>query len=376
MKHTLAMHRIALAALSLGFALGQTQLSPQDLLKEAVALQQQGKVDDAIRDYYLFLDVYPDAPEVRSNLAVALVAAGRYAEAIEQYKFALSKKPDPRLRLNLALAYYKAGELKAAAEELEKVRDEDATNLQAVLLLADCDLRLGENRKTIELLTPLRRANPNDLGIAYLLGTALVRENETAEGQLLIDQILRNGDSAEARLLLGTTKFEAHDFNGALADLRRAMELNPELPGVYAYYGMALMVMGDIAGSKEAFKRELGRDPNNFDANLRLGALLRMDQDYTAALPYLQRALKLRPGDPSVRYQLASVALAQGEEERARRELESIVKTTPKFTEAHVTLATIYYREKRKADGDREREIVRDLNQQQQAHAPAATSQP
>lgn len=370
------MYCVALVALSAGFVLAQTQPSPQDLLKEAIAQQQAGKIDDAIRNYYLFLDVYPDAPEVRSNLAVALVAAGRYGEAIEQYKFALSKKPDPRLRLNLALAYYKSDDLKQAAAELEKVRDEDPSNLQALMLLANCYLRVGENKQTIELLTPLQRTNPEDLGIAYLLGTALVRDHQTAQGQLLIDKILRNGDSAEARLLLGTTKMEAHDFNGALADLKRAIELNPAVPGVNAYYGMALLAMGDTAGSKDAFQKELARDPTNFDANLRLGALLRMDQEYSAALPYLQRALKLRPGDPAVRYQLASVSLAQGEEERARRELESIVKTTPKFTEAHVTLATIYYREKRKADGDRERAIVRDLNQEQQARAPAATSQP
>ncbi|MBV9301188.1 MAG: tetratricopeptide repeat protein [Acidobacteriaceae bacterium] len=370
------MFRVAAAALSVSVALfGQAGQSPQDLLKEAVALQQAGKLDQAIQDYYLFLDTYPNAPEIRSNLGAALAGAGRFAEAIEQYKLALSEKPDPRLRLNLALAYYKSADFKAAVQELETVRDTDPTNLQAVMLLADCDLKLGHNQKTIELLTPLRRTNPDDLGIAYLLGTALVRDGQTAEGQLIIDQILKRGDSAEARLLMGTTKFEAHEFNGALADLKRALELNPNLPGVYAYYGMALMVMGDTARAKDAFKNELAHDPNNFDANLRLGALLRVDQDYAAASPYLQQAQKLRPNDPSVRYQIASVTLAQGKQDQARNQLEALVKEVPSFTEAHVTLATIYYREKRKEDGDRERAIVRSLNQQQQARAPAAKAE-
>jgi len=50
-----------------------------------------------------------------------------------------------------------------------------------------------------------------------------------------------------------------------------------------------------------------------------------------------------------------------------RRELELIVKEAPGFTSAHVTLATVYYRLKRKADGDRERAIVQKLNAEAQA---------
>ena len=43
------------------------------------------------------------------------------------------------------------------------------------------------------------------------------------------------------------------------------------------------------------------------------------------------------------------------------------MKEAPVFTEAHVTLATVYYRLKRKADGDRERSIVLKLNGEAQA---------
>ncbi len=367
------MFRVFAAAMCCCSALlGQSAESPQALLQQAVAFQQSGKLDDAIRTYYLFLDTYPNAPEVRSNLGAALAGAGRYAEAIEQYKLALDQKSDPRLRMNLALAYYKTGDFRTAAAELRKIRDADVANLQVVMLLADCDLKLGDNKETIELLTPLQRANPSDPGILYLLGTALLRDGQIAQGQVIIDQIMKNGDSAQARLLMGTAKFEAHEFNSALLDLKRALDLDPNLPGVYAYYGMALLVMGDTANAKSAFKNELAHDPNNFDANLRLGALLRIDQEYAAALPYLQRAQKLRPGDPGVRYQVASILLAQGKEDQGRTQLEALVKEVPAFTEAHVTLATVYYREKRKEDGDRERAIVRSLNQQQQGRAPAA----
>ena len=63
----------------------------------------------------------------------------------------------------------------------------------------------------------------------------------------------------------------------------------------------------------------------------------------------------------------AAIYLAQGKQEEARKMFEAIVKESPQFKEAHVTLATIYYRLKRKEDGDRERAIVAKLNADEQA---------
>ncbi|MBV9264705.1 MAG: tetratricopeptide repeat protein [Acidobacteriaceae bacterium] len=366
------MYRLAMAVVGASLLAGQTKQSPQDLLKEAVTLHQQGKLEEAIHDYDIFLDMYPDMAEVRSNLAAALVGVGRYDEAITEYQLALLKKQDPKVRLNLAIAYYKAAQYKDAERELRDIRNADPANVQAVMLLASTELELGDNKAVIDLLSPMRRADPHDLGVAYLLGTALARDGQTAQAQIVVQDIMGAGDSAEGRLLLGTTKFGAHDFSGALADIKKAIELNPNLPDVYTYYGMVLLVMGDVNGSKEAFQKELARNPNNFDANLRLGALLRVDQDYEHALPYIKRALALRPGDAAVLYQIASLDLAQGKQDQARGEFESIVKAEPNFVEAHVSLASIYYREKRKADGDREREIIRELNAKKQAQEPGA----
>jgi len=247
--------------------------------------------------------------------------------------------------------------------------------VQNAQLLADCYLRTAQYKKVIELLKPLRRAGPNDLAIAYMLGTALVRDGQAGEGQLVIDQILKQGDSAEARLLMGTTKFGVNDFAGALADLKRSVELNPALPDAHAYYGLALLGTGDQDGARKAFRQELEINPNNFEANLRLGFLLRQDEDPAAAMPYLKRSLEVRPGDFGARFQIASTELALGQMSKAQADLESIVGEAPNFTEAHVILATVYYRQKRKADGDRERATAERLRAAEQAASPAQVSQ-
>ena len=227
-----------------------------------------------------------------------------------------------------------------------------------ILLQADCYLRLGENKRVIELLAPLEQKTDSDLAVTYMLGTALVRDGQASQGQVLIEKILKDGDSAEARLLVGTTKLMANDYAGALQDLQKAVELNPDLPDGYAYYGAALSATGDQEGAKAAFMNALKQDPNNFESNLRMGFLLRNDQNYEEAMHYLQHALEVRPGDFGVRCQIAAVELSMGKIEQARADLESLVKESPNFTEAHVSLATVYYRLKKKEEGDRERAIV------------------
>ena len=103
-----------------------------------------------------------------------------------------------------------------------------------------------------------------------------------------------------------------------------------------------------------------------------MGALLHQDQKNEEALGHFERALRSRPGDPGARFQIASVHFAQGNIDRAQVELEQLVKDSPEFSEAHVMLATIYYRLKRKADGERERAIVQRLNAERQAAEPGS----
>jgi tetratricopeptide (TPR) repeat protein len=222
----------------------------------------------------------------------------------------------------------------------------------------------------VKLLEPVAAARPDDLAVAYLLGTALLRDGHVPEGQKLLDRILRNGDSAEARLLLGTAHFGMGAFADALKEFQKAVDLNPKLPSANGYLGRALMATGDTAGAAAAFRRELGQNPNDFDSNLNLAVILKQDQDYENAKRHLERALRVRPGDVRILYQQGTIQLAEGQPEQARATLEEVVKETPNFVEAHVSLATVYYRLRRKADGDRERAIVEKLNQEIQAKQP------
>jgi tetratricopeptide (TPR) repeat protein len=150
-------------------------------------------------------------------------------------------------------------------------------------------------------------------------------------------------------------------------DLAKGVELNPNLPGAYTYYGQALLRTGDAAAAIEAFRKALMANPWDFGSNMQLAILLKDDGKMEEAVECLNRALRVRPDDPGARYQHATILLHDNQTEDARAVLETIVAEAPGFTEAHVTLATVYYRLKRKADGDRERAIVQKLTAQTQA---------
>jgi tetratricopeptide (TPR) repeat protein len=267
------------------------------------------------------------------------------------------------------------GRIADAATQLTRVYLEDPKNDQAVLLLGDCYLRMGQDKDVIRVLQPAEKTHPDDLAIAYMLGTAYIHEKKVEQGQVLVDRILRNGDSAEAHLMLGTAKMGVQDFAGARDEFAKAVALNPNLPQVHVLYAKALQLTGDSDQSLKEYKAELAIDPFSFESNLQIGAMLRQEQTYGEAAQYFTRALETRPGDPAVRYQLAVIALDQGKADDARRELESLVKESPQFTEAHVSLSIAYYRLKRPADGKRERDIVQKLTAEAQAKQPGAKAQ-
>jgi tetratricopeptide (TPR) repeat protein len=354
------------AALAASMALAQE--SPEQILQKAVTLHQSGAPEKAIPLYRQFLQIQPQAAQIRSNLGAALASTGRYDEAITEYREALKGLPgDPRIRLNLALSLYKSGQISDAAKELESLHSVQPNNGQVTDLLADCWLRQGQNAKVIGLLTPVEASDHTDLAVAYMLGTALLLEKNLDKGQQIIDRILHNGDSAEARFLMATAKLDAMDFTGAVADLQKAAALNPNLPDVYYYLGVAHKEVGDQAAARKDFEKEINQNPNDFGSNLNLAALLKDDGDLEGAMRLLDRALRVRPGDPGALYQVATIDLETGKIEDARTKLEAVTKDSPQFIEAHISLATVYYRLKRKEDGDREKALVQQLNAEKDA---------
>ncbi len=359
-------------------AAAQRADSVEQQFERAVQLHQAGDLQGAVRAYHAILSTHPARVDVRSNLGAAYSALGQYEQAIEQYKRALVVDGgNYAIRFNLAMAYYKAAWFAEAATELERFltaipNSPQTTN--ARLVLADCHVRLGEYKKVIQGLSPMADADLSNRTLAYLLGSALIGDGQLEKGQAIIDRLFRHEDSAEAHLLMGSILLLADDAQGALKEAQRALELNPKLPALHAWYGRVLMRLGDTEKAKMAFKTELATNPNDFEAHLYLGILLRQDKETDEALAHLKRAIQLRPREQYARYHLAAVYASAGKPADALPLLEGVLKEYADFVEARVLLASVYYRLNRKEDGDREKAIIQKSNADQQAKQPGAQS--
>jgi tetratricopeptide (TPR) repeat protein len=271
------------------------------------------------------------------------------------------------------MAYYKAAWFAEAATELERflaAAPNTPQTINARLVLADCQIRIGEYKKVIAGLSPFAETDASNRTVAYLLGSALIGDGQLTKGQEIIDRVFRDDDSAEAHLLMGSILLVADDAQGALKEVQRALELNPKLAGVQAWHGRVLMRLGDTEKAKTAFRTELAANANDFEANLYLGILLRQDKQFDEALGHLQRAIQLRPREQYARYHLAAVYAAAGKPSDALPLLEGVLKEHTDFVEARVLLASVYYRLNRKEDAERQKALIQKSNAEQQAKQP------
>jgi tetratricopeptide (TPR) repeat protein len=374
MSRFLPLTLLAASLLSTSLANGQTASSTADeLFARGVERHQSGDILGAIEAYREALEQEPGRIDARSNLGAAYVRLGRYGDAVVEYRKALEADDSQvKVRFNLALALYKSALIPEAAAELEKVVAADPQNNAALLLLADCQLGLGQDARVVTLLTPHEAGLGEDRLFSYLLGSALLRRNELLRGQQLIDRLFRGGDTAEGHLLLSVAHLQRQDSKSALPELERAIALNQALPTVQSLYGRALMNLGRRADATVAFRKELENNPNDFDSNLYLGLLLKDDNLLDESFDHLKRAARMRPQDSRVLYGLGSLHLAAGRVEEAQLALEAVTAQVPDYLQAHVLLATVYYRQKKKELGDRERTTADKLKEKQQAQEPGS----
>lgn len=384
---------VLLLICGLSVASGQTGDSDlRQILSRAFEYHQAGRLEEAVVEYERFLEKGPRHPDILSNLGAAYAGLGNYEKAIENYEQALILREDHTpTRINLGLAYYKGAEPAEAIEQFTRVLEVDPQNVQAASLLADCYFRLDRYQDVLEVLAPFESKALENPGIAYLLGTSLIRENRPEEGQKYVDLILSQGDSPEAHLMLGSAYRMAGDIEAAVKETERAIELNPTLPGSHALLGQLLLAVGGVDQARRnaamigdvrlpehresaavAFRAELELSPNDFDSNFYLGYLLKQEGEYDEALIYLQKAQSLRPDASHVSYHVATVHQYRGDLESAERVLRSLVEKVPEFIEAHASLAAIYYRQGRKTEGDQEREIVIKLTAEKHAREAEA----
>src|SRR5262249_28614918 len=104
----------------------------------------------------------------------------------------------------------------------------------------------------------------------------------------------------------GSALFTSGNYPAAVLEFTNAAKLNPDLPSLQSYLGRALLFTGDAAGAAAAFRKGLAAEPNDYDANFNLAAILAQRGETTESRRLLQQALEVRPSSTEARDALAN----------------------------------------------------------------------
>jgi tetratricopeptide (TPR) repeat protein len=371
MRYAEAMRSAVLIIFLISSAAMAQQANPDTLFKKAFDAQQQGDYATAIQNYRKLLKVRPELGEAHANLGAALAHTGQFDEAIAQYKLALTTATEKdSIRLDIGLAYYKKGDLVNAAHLFEDLRTRRPRDPQLAILLGDSDVKLGHANEAVAVLTPLEAENASNPDFEYALGEAQIASGERRAGAERLGKVAAATQSADAYLLAGSTLLDLNENEIARTDLDAAVHLNPSLPHIFTLDGIARDKTGEHDAAEPMFREALKQDPNDFEANLYLGAILYKRRALDEARPLLDKALQLKPQDEMAEYESAMWESTAGKYEEAARQLEAVTKRDPAWLDPHIELATVYYRLHRPEDGAKQRAIITQLNAQQQSKGP------
>jgi superkiller protein 3 len=321
----------------------------------AVALQQQGKFEEAAGEYQAVLKRKPDYAEAYANLGVVLARLGKFDEAVASYETAVRLNPKlTQVRLNIGILHYRANRFDKAVLALEEFLQSAPDNTQARQLLGLSLLETGRDNDAIKQLEPILLAAPEDAGALYSLGLAYLRQNRP-ELTWAIDKLASIPSGAPTSHLLKGQMFLARfEFEKAVAELSEAQKLNPELPRLYYSLGLSYYKMGRNKDAIEAFENELRRRPQDFTTNYYLALLQESEGNLDAARDRLNAALKLAPDSAETNALLGKILVKQGREAEALTPMEKAVAGDPTDPVKRYTLARIYRKLGRQEDANRE----------------------
>ena len=147
--------------------------------------------------------------------------------------------------------------------------------------------------------------------------------------------IALDSTSAGAHALLGGTYIRYADYDRALDEMRRAVELNNSDPDAYAGLGAALLWSGDVDGSVKAFETasKLGLEFTRNDSFM-LGIAYLLADRSADAVRTLERSLERNQTDAYANAVLAAAYAEAGRQTDALRQAASVRELNPRFESA------------------------------------------
>ena len=274
------------------------QPSPDKLLSSAKEQLAKGEQSAAVIQLKNLLQQMPDNGEARLLLGEAMFEAEDFAAAEKELSRALElKQPQERAVPPYLRALLAQGKIKAVIAEAEKYKLFNPAAVASVqTVLGDAYAQLGNITQAKDAYSAAIAAVPGHPRARLGLAIIAASEGRVDEASVQVDEIVT---------------------------------ADPKLAEALAFRSDILLAKGDRAGAKKALQDAVAANGRLMPARFSLIRLHTEANEFEAAGRELEQARKVAPRDVRVAYYDAALALRQGNTERARQQIQQVLKFIP-----------------------------------------------
>lgn len=324
----------------------------QQLYAEANAASQRGDTTGAIEKYREIIKLAPHLAAAYNNLGVLYFNEHDFKSAATVLKRGLELNPDmPTATAMLGMSYVQLGSEQKAEPLLRKTLKSDPQNDQVEMMLARVLINEGKLDEAASHLNSFLARNPKNQEAWYMLGKAYLQLSEDALKK--INEIDPN--SLVAHEIAGEIDESMHNYDLALVEYKKAIDMDPKKPGTHMHMGDAYWYIGKWQSAQTEFKAELANDPNNCVARWKLAnSILEANDSSEEALSQLNLSLERCPSLMQARVDRARALVRLEKQSDALPDLLLAEKESPREPTIHFLLATVYRAQGKSAEAQEE----------------------
>lgn len=327
--------------------------SPDALLWLALAHEQVKAWPEAEQAYREAIKRDPEATGASVSLSIALMAQGKFPEAMEVARTTLLVWPDDaRLWLVIGYAESSASRLEQAKQAFERATQLAAWNKNAYAALADIARAQGKWAEVVSALRQVVRIDAQDqsawlqLAEAYLYTRRPQRALASAEQALALAPA-----SGDALLFKGAALVSARRYQEGIPVLKHALALNPRRPDwVWSWLGSAYYDLQLFPEAINAYREGLKLQPASVDLKRSLGLALKDGLHLADALLLFEELKAAAPDDPFPWRQIGFVHAYLAQPDKAIPALVQSLTLDPKQIKVWLALMETYHAADRKAE--------------------------
>ena len=312
----------------------------QQLYAQAKAAQKQGDEAAAIQKYRAMIKLAPHLAAAYNNLGMLYFNRHEYERAAEVLKRGLELHPDmPTASAMLGMSYFQLGANEKAEPLLREALRANPADDNVQMILAHILINLKKYAEAASQLRNFLERNPKNQEAWYLLGKSYLQLSEDALKK--INEI--DPGSVVAHEIAGEIDESMHNYDVALVEYKKAVDMAPQQPGTHLHMANAYWLTGKWESAQAEFKAELANDPNNCTAHWKLAnAMLEANDSSEEALTELNLSIEHCPALMQARVDRARALIRLGKQTDALPDLLMAVKDSPAEPTIHFLLAAVY----------------------------------